>query len=249
MPEQPTDATADTNQTGSNIDQREIDKFSEVASRWWDTTSEFKPLHEINPLRLAYVKENAAIEGKRVLDVGCGGGILSESMAQAGGQVTGIDLSQAALSVAALHAAEAGIDVDYQCVATEDYATHNTGVFDVITCMEMLEHVPDPQAIVTACSSLLKPGGTAFFSTLNRNNKSYAFAIVGAEYLLNLLPRGTHEWKRFIKPSELANWCRQSELQIQDLTGMTYNPMSKIYSTTSDIKVNYLACTIKQSTD
>lgn len=249
MHDKPTDSAASTNTSGNNIDQQEIAKFSDIASRWWDTTSEFKPLHEINPLRLAYVEEHTTINGKRVLDVGCGGGILSESLARAGAEVTGIDLSQPALSVAALHAAEADIEVDYQCVATEEYAKHNAGVFDVITCMEMLEHVPDPEAIVAACSTLLKPGGSAFFSTLNRNNKSYAFAIVGAEYLLSLLPRGTHEWKRFIKPSELATWCRLSNLQINDLTGMTYNPLSKIYSTGGDIKVNYLACTTKQATD
>ena len=249
MSEEPKILTASHPGDALNIDQREIDKFSEIASRWWDATSEFKPLHDINPLRLAYVQNNVEVEGKRLLDVGCGGGILSESLAGAGAHVTGIDLSKAALSVAALHAAEAGIDVDYQCISTEDYATHNAGVFDVITCMEMLEHVPDPAAIVAACSTLLKPGGTAFFSTLNRNNKSYAFAIVGAEYVLNLLPRGTHEWKRFIKPSELATWCRQSGLQIQDLAGLGYNPLSRVYSMTSDIKVNYLACATKQITD
>ncbi len=229
----------------ANIDQTEIDKFSDIASRWWDTESEFRPLHEINPLRLAYVEKHTDIKNKRVLDVGCGGGILSESMARAGAHVTGIDLSQAALSVAALHAAEASVEVDYQCISTEQYAQHNAGVFDVITCMEMLEHVPQPDAIVQSCSTLLKPGGSAFFSTLNRNGKSYLYAIVGAEYILNLLPRGTHEWKRFIKPSELSRWCRHAGLQTRDLTGMNYNPLSKTYDTSKDITVNYLACTTK----
>jgi len=234
-------------QQTANLDQTEIDKFSEVASRWWDTSSEFKPLHDINPLRLGYIQGHADLKGKRVLDVGCGGGILTESLARAGAKVTGIDLSQAALSVAALHAAEAEIEVDYECISTEEYAVVHAGVFDVVTCMEMLEHVPQPESIVAACSALLKPGGQAFFSTLNRNPKSYAFAIVGAEYLLNLLPRGTHEWKRFIKPSELAQWCRDTNLQINDLTGMSYNPLSKVYSTSPDIKVNYLANAQKTS--
>lgn len=234
-------------QQTANLDQTEIDKFSEVASRWWDTSSEFKPLHDINPLRLGYIQSHAELSGKRVLDVGCGGGILTESLARAGAKVTGIDLSQAALSVGALHAAEAEIEVDYQCISTEEFAIAHAGVFDVVTCMEMLEHVPQPESIVTACSALLKPGGQAFFSTLNRNPKSYAFAIVGAEYLLNLLPRGTHEWKRFIKPSELAQWCRNADLQINDLTGMSYNPLSKVYSTGPDIKVNYLANALKTS--
>lgn len=238
-----------TNEGLNNVDQAEIDKFSDVASRWWDTESEFKPLHDINPLRLAYVEKHSDIKNKRVLDVGCGGGILSESMARAGAQVTGIDLSKAALSVAAMHAAEAAIEVDYQCISTEQYAQQHAGTFDVVTCMEMLEHVPDPQAIVQACSQLLKPGGTAFFSTLNRNGKSYLYAIVGAEYILNLLPRGTHEWNRFIKPSELAKWCRRADLQTDDLTGMQYNPLTKTYDTGSDITVNYLACTTRQSGD
>lgn len=223
-----------------NRDQTELDKFSEIASRWWDTESEFKPLHDINPLRLGYIQQHAPLAGKKVVDVGCGGGILSESMAHAGAEVTGIDLSQAALDIARLHAAEAQIPVDYQCTSTEEYAEANAGKLDVVTCMEMLEHVPEPAAIVDACSRLLKPGGSAFFSTLNRNGKSWLFAIVGAEYILQLLPKGTHEWRRFIKPSELAGWCRRSDLAIDNLTGMNYNPLTKVYRTDSDLSVNYL---------
>jgi len=228
----------------SNVDTKEIDKFSELASRWWDIDGEFKPLHEINPLRLNYIKQHAAITNKTVLDIGCGGGILSESMARDGATVTGIDLSQAALDVAKLHALEAGIEnVKYECVSAEDFAANHAGSFDVVTCMEMLEHVPEPEKIVQACKELLKPDGAAFFSTLNRNGKSWLFAIVGAEYLLNLLPRGTHEWNNFIKPSELASWCRKSGLQTQDVTGMQYQPLSKEYSTGDDTDVNYLMFT------
>lgn len=228
-----------------NMDQGELDKFSELASRWWDTESEFKPLHDINPLRLDYIQRHAPLAGKKVVDVGCGGGILSESMARAGADVTGIDLSRAALDIARLHAAETQVTVDYQCASTEDFAIANAGQFDVVTCMEMLEHVPEPAAIVEACGKLLKPGGSAFFSTLNRNGKSWLFAIVGAEYILQLLPKGTHEWRRFIKPSELAGWCRQTDLAIDDLTGMTYNPLTKVYRTDKDLSVNYLLHTSK----
>lgn len=224
----------------ANLDQGELDKFSELASRWWDLDSEFKPLHDINPLRLDYIQSHAPLAGKRVADIGCGGGILSESMARAGADVTGIDLSKAAIDIARLHAMEASISVDYQCISTEEFASANAGLFDVITCMEMLEHVPEPAEIVSACSALLKPGGSAFFSTLNRNGKSWLFAIVGAEYILQLLPKGTHQWKRFIRPSELAGWCRQADLAVDDLTGMTYNPLSKIYRTDPDLSVNYL---------
>lgn len=224
----------------SNIDQQEIEKFSELASRWWDEESEFKPLHDINPIRLNYIQQHAPLAGKQVVDVGCGGGILSESMARAGANVTGIDLAQAALDIAKLHAVEANVKVDYQCTSTEDFAEASAGQFDIVTCMEMLEHVPEPAAIVEACSKMLKPGGSAFFSTLNRNGKSWLFAIVGAEYVLQLLPRGTHQWNRFIKPSELASWCRPADLEISDLTGMTYNPITKVYQTDTDISVNYL---------
>ncbi len=228
----------------SNVDTVEIDKFSEIASHWWDTDSEFKPLHDINPLRLDYINQHAPLEGKRVLDVGCGGGILSESMAKAGATVTGIDLSQAALDVAKLHAMEAGVtNLDYQCCSAEDFASQHEGTFDVVTCMEMLEHVPQPEAVIEACRKCLKPDGAAFFSTLNRNNKSWLMAIVGAEYILNLLPRGTHDWNRFIKPSELDGWCRNADLQTQNITGLHYQPLSKTYSTGGDVDVNYMMFT------
>ncbi len=229
----------------TNVDSNEIDKFSEIASRWWDTESEFKPLHEINPLRLNYINQHSPLEGKRVLDVGCGGGILSESMAKAGAVVTGIDLAEPALEIATLHAMEAQVtNVDYECSSAEDYAAQHEGSFDIVTCMEMLEHVPDPGGVVNSCHRLLKPGGAAFFSTLNRNNKSWLLAIVGAEYILNLLPRGTHDWNRFIKPSELSAWCRNANLQTQDITGLQYQPFSKTYSTGGDVDVNYMMFTV-----
>lgn len=228
----------------TNVDAKEIDKFSEIASRWWDTESEFKPLHEINPLRLGYINQHAPLQNQRVLDVGCGGGILSESMARAEANVTGIDLSEAALEVANLHAMEAGIsNINYECCSAEDYADKHAGTFDIVTCMEMLEHVPEPENIVLSCQRLLKPGGAAFFSTLNRNNKSWLLAIVGAEYILNLLPRGTHDWNRFIKPSELSSWCRNAGLQTQDITGLNYQPLSKTYATGGDVDVNYMMYT------
>ena len=229
-----------------NIDQQELDKFGDIAHLWWDKESEFKPLHEINPLRLGYIENHRKLSGLNVLDVGCGGGILSEAMAEQGAAVSGIDLSGTAIDVAKLHAAENRLDIDYQCISTEAFADAHASSFDVVTCMEMLEHVPNPSAIVTACSKLLKPDGAAFFSTLNRNNKSYAFAIVGAEHVLKLLPKGTHDWKKFIKPSELAGWCRESGLDIEDLTGMTYNPLSRVYATDKrDISVNYMAAARK----
>lgn len=239
--------TENSDTPGSNLDQAELDKFSVNAHLWWDKQSEFKPLHDINPLRLDYIAEQVQLDGLQVLDVGCGGGILSEALARTGASVTGIDLSQSALDVARLHAAENSIRIDYQCTSTEEFAELHAGTFDVVTCMEMLEHVPDPQAIVRACSQLLKPGGTAFFSTLNRNNKSYAFAIVGAEYVLNLLPRGTHDWHKFIKPSELASWCRESNMALQDLRGMTYNPLAKTYALGADVDVNYLLSAVKSA--
>jgi 2-polyprenyl-6-hydroxyphenyl methylase/3-demethylubiquinone-9 3-methyltransferase len=227
----------------SNADQLELDKFSALAHKWWDTNSEFKPLHEINPLRLNYINDRAHISGKTVLDVGCGGGILSESMANLGAQVTGIDLAEKSLKVAKLHLLETGAQVDYQCIAVEALAAQQPASFDTVTCMEMLEHVPDPASIVRACATLVKPGGWVFFSTLNRNPKSYLYAIVGAEYLLSLLPRGTHDYAKFIKPSELSRHARDAGLAINDLIGMTYNPISKIYKLEADTDVNYMiAC-------
>ena len=227
----------------SNVDAAEIAKFSELAHRWWDPNSEFKPLHEINPLRLKWIDKQAPLSGKNVLDVGCGGGILTEAMAAAGAAVSGIDLSEKAIKVAKLHLLESGQRVDYQLVSAEDFAAQHAGMFDIVTCMEMLEHVPDPASIVAACSRLVKPGGWVFFSTLNRNAKSYLFAIVGAEYLLNLLPRGTHDYAKFIQPAELARMTREAGLETQELTGMTYSPLTKVYKLEADTGVNYLMST------
>jgi 2-polyprenyl-6-hydroxyphenyl methylase / 3-demethylubiquinone-9 3-methyltransferase len=224
-----------------NVDEREIAKFSALAARWWDVDSEFKPLHEINPLRLGYIECRVGnLENKKILDVGCGGGILSESLAHKGAIVTGIDMSEIALNVAKLHLFESNLNVDYQLTAVENYAAQNIGQFDVVVCMEMLEHVPQPESIIRACSSLLKPGGDVFFSTLNRNPKAYLFAIIGAEYILGLLPKGTHDYARFIKPTELAQWARNSQLEIQNFSGLSYNPISKNYWLSNDITVNYL---------
>jgi len=230
--------------TTTNYDAAELAKFSALAHRWWDPTSEFRPLHEINPLRLAHIERLAGgLAGKRVLDVGCGGGILAEAMAAKGAQVTGIDLAERALKVAQLHAIEVGSGVDYRLVSAEDLAAEAPESFDVVTCMEMLEHVPQPASVVAACARLAKPGGHVFFSTINRNPKSFLFAIVGAEYVLHLLPKGTHEYARFIRPSELARDCRAAGLAVGDLTGMTYNPLSKRYALGRDVDVNYLlAC-------
>ncbi|MEH6823691.1 MAG: bifunctional 2-polyprenyl-6-hydroxyphenol methylase/3-demethylubiquinol 3-O-methyltransferase UbiG [Motiliproteus sp.] len=225
----------------SNVDPDEIAKFEALASRWWDKQSEFKPLHEINPLRVNFVDQYAPLAGKRVLDVGCGGGILSESMAVRGAAVTGIDMGEAPLKVAKLHGLESGVKVSYQKITVEQLADEHPESFDIVTCMEMLEHVPDPASIVTACARLTKPGGKLFFSTLNRNAKSFMFAIVGAEYLLNLVPKGTHDHSKFIRPSELANWCRAAGLEIGTTCGMTYNPLSKQYRLDpQDTSVNYL---------
>jgi 2-polyprenyl-6-hydroxyphenyl methylase/3-demethylubiquinone-9 3-methyltransferase len=224
----------------SNADPIEIEKFSQLAHRWWDANSEFRPLHEINPLRLDYIDRIAPLSGKIVLDVGCGGGILSESMAGRGAQVTGIDLGEKPLQVAKLHLLESGKQVEYRKVAVEALAAERPASFDVVTCMEMLEHVPDPAAVVTACAKLVKPGGHVFFSTLNRNAKSYLFAIIGAEYVLNMLPRGTHDYAKFIKPSELAQYCRHASLNVEDITGMGYDPLHKTYSLGKDTDVNYL---------
>ncbi len=226
----------------SNADQIELDKFAQLAHRWWDPNSEFKPLHDINPLRLDYIDRTAGLAGKTVLDVGCGGGILSESMAQRGASVTGIDLGEKALKVAKLHKLESGVNVDYRLISAEDLAQEQPQRYDVVTCMEMLEHVPDPSLVVRACAQLAKPGGYIFFSTLNRNLKSYLFAVVGAEYVLNLLPKGTHEYAKFLKPSELSRSCRDAGLEVADITGMSYNPFNKSYSLGKDTSVNYLLC-------
>jgi 2-polyprenyl-6-hydroxyphenyl methylase/3-demethylubiquinone-9 3-methyltransferase len=223
-----------------NVDPLELEKFSQLAHRWWDPSSEFKPLHDINPLRLAYIDRIAPLSGKAVLDVGCGGGILAESMAGQGAVVTGIDLGDKALQVARLHLLESGKQVDYRKIAVEDFAEERPGHYDVVTCMEMLEHVPDPPSVVRACARLVKPGGRVFFSTLNRNPKSYLLAVIGAEYLLKMLPRGTHDYAKFIKPSELAQTCRNAGLRVDDISGMSYNPLRKTYSLGKDTDVNYL---------
>jgi len=230
----------------ANVDQAEISKFDSAASRWWDTESEFKPLHDINPLRTNYVDSIAPLAGKKVLDVGCGGGILSEGMAQRGAEVTGIDMGEANLTTAKLHALESGVAVNYQHITVEQLAAEQPAGFDVVTCLEMLEHVPDPESIVRACYQLVKPGGHVFFSTINRNPKAYAFAIIGAEYLMKMLTPGTHDYHRFIKPSELTRWCRAAGLEVTDMTGMVYNPISKHYSLKdNDVSVNYLMATVK----
>jgi len=226
-----------------NADPLELQKFSDLAHRWWDPTSEFRPLHEINPLRLEWINALVPLAGKRVLDVGCGGGILAEAIAKKGANVKGIDLSEKALKVAELHSLESGVQVNYELIAAEALAAREAGQYDVVTCMEMLEHVPDPSAIVQACATLVKPGGRLFFSTLNRNPKSYLFAIIGAEYMLRLLPRGTHDYAKFIKPAELSQFARKANIEVQALKGMTYNPLTKIYSLNHDTDVNYLmAC-------
>ncbi|SIT08658.1 bifunctional 2-polyprenyl-6-hydroxyphenol methylase/3-demethylubiquinol 3-O-methyltransferase UbiG [Neptunomonas antarctica] len=236
-----------TDQTFSaNIDPAEIAKFEELASRWWDKNSEFKPLHDINPLRVGYIDRIASLAGKKVLDVGCGGGILSESMAQRGAEVSGIDMGAAPLKIAKLHGLESGVAVNYQQITAEEMAEANPEAFDVVTCMEMLEHVPDPSSIVRACAKMVKPGGHVFFSTLNRNPKSYLFAILGAEHLLKLVPKGTHDFKKFIRPSELATWVRQTNLKTNDITGMTYNLLTKQYRLDStDVDVNFMMATTR----
>jgi len=226
-----------------NADPAELEKFSRLAARWWDPQGEFRPLHDINPLRLGWIERHAPLAGKHVLDVGCGGGILAESMARRGARVTGIDLSEKALRVAQLHLHESRLEIDYQSVSAESLAERKAGAFDVVTCMELLEHVPDPAAMVAACTRLARPGGHVFFSTINRNPKSYLFAVIGAEYVLGLLPKGTHDYQRFVKPSELAAWSRASGLRTVELIGMTYNPLSRRYSLGRDCDVNYLLCT------
>ena len=224
-----------------NVDPDEIDKFQSIASRWWDRESEFKPLHEINPLRVAYIEDQAhGVAGKKVLDIGCGGGILTEALAHKGAQVTGIDMAEMSLEVARMHLHESELEVDYRMITVEEYARQNTAEFDIVTCMEMLEHVPDPASIIAAASRLVKPGGVLILSTLNRTAKSFAFAILGAEYILGLLPRGTHEYKKFIKPSEMAAVLRANGMQPRDITGVSYNPLTQHYSLGRDVDVNYL---------
>jgi 2-polyprenyl-6-hydroxyphenyl methylase/3-demethylubiquinone-9 3-methyltransferase len=228
-----------------NVDAAELNKFAELAHKWWDKTSEFKPLHDINPLRLNYIDDAVSLAGKTVLDVGCGGGILSESMAQKGAKVTGIDLGEKALKVAALHGLESGVAVDYQLISVEELAEKQPESFDVVTCLEMLEHVPNPASVVAACAKLVKPGGQVFFSTINRNPKAYLLAVIGAEYILNILPRGTHDYEKFIKPSELASWARSAGLSLNHQIGMSYNPITKHYWLGDDVSVNYMMQTIK----
>lgn len=238
--------TEPNNTSQANVDPLEIAKFEELASKWWDKNSEFKPLHDINPLRLGFIDQIGRLAGKKVLDVGCGGGILAESMAQRGAEVTGIDMGAAPLKIAKLHGLESGVNVTYKQIPVEDLAAEQPDSFDVVTCMEMLEHVPDPSSIVNACAKLCKPGGFVFFSTLNRNPKSYLFAILGAEKLLKLVPEGTHDFKKFIRPSELGNWIRKSGLKNIDINGMTYNPLTKTYSLSkTDVDVNYMIATEK----
>jgi 2-polyprenyl-6-hydroxyphenyl methylase/3-demethylubiquinone-9 3-methyltransferase len=233
------------NQPAQNIDAREIAKFEAMAARWWDPTSEFKPLHDINPLRLNYIDIRAKLAGKQVVDIGCGGGILAEAMAACGANVVGIDMGMAPLQVAKLHLLESGLSVDYQQITAEQLAEQRPSQFDVVTCLEMLEHVPDPASVINACASLVKPGGHIFFSTINRNPKAYLFAVVGAEYLLKLLPKGTHDYGKFIQPAELESWSRKAGLSMRELTGMSYNPLTREYALSRDVGVNYLAHAVR----
>jgi 2-polyprenyl-6-hydroxyphenyl methylase / 3-demethylubiquinone-9 3-methyltransferase len=228
-----------------NADPAELDKFGELAHRWWDPNSEFKPLHDINPLRLDWIDQAIGLAGQRIVDVGCGGGLLSEGMAARGANVTGIDLSEKPLGVARLHLLESGQKVDYRKVSVEQLADEMPGAFDAVTCLEMLEHVPDPSSVITACARLVKPGGQVFLSTLNRNPKSYLFAVIGAEYVLKMLPKGTHDYARFIKPSELARWAKLANLEPEEVIGMSYNPLSQQYSLGRDTSVNYLMRAIR----
>lgn len=227
----------------SNVDAREIDKFEKLASRWWDPHGEFGTLHDINPLRVGFINQRAPLAGKRVLDVGCGGGLLSEAMAALGARVTGIDKAEAPLAVARLHLKESGREVDYHAASAEEWAEVHPGEYDVVTCLELLEHVPDPASVVEACSRLAAPGGALFFSTINRNPKAWLFAVVGAEYVLNLLPRGTHDYAKLIRPAELDAWCRSADLEIREMTGMHYNPLTQTYRFAPGLDVNYIAYT------
>jgi len=224
----------------SNVDLSEIQKFEDLASRWWDREGEFKALHDINPIRLNFINTGSPLEGKRALDIGCGGGILSESMARSGAQVTGIDMGKAPLSVAGLHALEDGLEIDYQQITAEALASDQPGSFDLVTCMEMLEHVPEPESIVNACTALVKPGGDVYFSTINRNPKAYALAIVGAEYIMKMLPRGTHDYSKFIRPSELDIWARAAGLELVAISGVSYQPVTGMFRASRDVTVNYM---------
>ncbi len=230
------------NDATHNVDPDEIDKFERLAGRWWDPDSEFKPLHDINPLRLDYIDRLVPVDGKRVIDVGCGGGLLSEGMAARGATVTGIDMGETPLAVARLHRHESGLDIDYRQATAEQIAAEQAGQYDIVTCLEMLEHVPDPAATIRACAELVHDNGHVFFSTINRNPKAYTFAIIGAEYILGLLPKGTHDYNKFIRPSEMEAWSRAAGLQLDDLTGMSYNPLTRVYRLGRDVSVNYLAC-------
>lgn len=235
------DSTASQQKARPNVDPQEIAKFEALASRWWDRNSEFRPLHEINPLRANFIDELSPVAGKRLVDVGCGGGILAEAMAQRGADVVGIDMGEAPLSVARIHQLESGLDIDYRQSTAEELASTEAASFDVVCCLEMLEHVPDPASVVAACAKMARPGGNLYFSTINRNPKAFAFAIVGAEYILKLLPTGTHEYSKFIKPSELASWIRDAGLTLREMTGLTYNPLTQQYRLNPrDVSVNYM---------
>jgi len=231
--------------TTHNVDADEIEKFEKLASRWWDPNSEFKPLHDINPLRLGYIDRLAPLKDRKVIDIGCGGGLLTEGMAKRGAHVIGIDMGKAPLTIARLHQHESGLDIDYRQTTAEQMAATESGSFDTVTCLEMLEHVPDPAAVIAACAQLIKDDGRVFLSTINRNPKAYLFAVVGAEYLLRLLPKGTHDYSKFIRPSEMEKWARAAGLHMTDLTGMSYNPLAREYKLGSDVSVNYLACFCK----
>lgn len=226
---------------GQNIDPAELAKFNELASKWWDKKGDFKPLHEINPIRLNYINSRRPLKGLKVLDVGCGGGILTESMAKLGADVTGIDMGEKALNVAKLHRLESDLNINYQLITAEEFAQENESAFDVVTCLEMLEHVPDPGSVISACKDMVKKDGDIFLSTINRNPKAFLFAVLGAEYVLNMLPKGTHSYAKFIKPSELNRWCMQADLKLQNITGMHYDPIARLYSLGDGVDVNYLA--------